>query len=118
MVAWLARSLPPSDVAVLSRPAIRELMVRNARRPFAATAARACVQDFTLEIRPWGFALEDIKMHVHVWHGEADRNVPVGNGAYVAATVHNATFHRLPEEGHALFHDHFAELLDGVTEDS
>jgi pimeloyl-ACP methyl ester carboxylesterase len=114
MVAWLARSLPPSDAAVLGRAEVRELMVRNARRPYAATAARAAVQDFRLELRPWGFRLEDIKMHVHVWHGDADRNVLFASGAFQARAIPNSTFHPLAEEGHALFHDHFDQIVDNV----
>jgi pimeloyl-ACP methyl ester carboxylesterase len=115
MVTWMARSLPPPDAAVLRRAEVRDLMVRNARRPFAATAARASVQDFKMEIRSWGFRLDDIKIPVHVWHGDADRNVLVANGVYQADTIPNSTLHLLADEGHALFHDHFDQILDHVV---
>ncbi|HEY5171410.1 MAG TPA: alpha/beta hydrolase [Acidimicrobiia bacterium] len=114
MVSWMVRSLPSPDAAVLGRPEVRDLMVSNARRPLAATAARAAVQDFRLELRPWGFRLEDIKIQVHVWHGDTDRNVLVANGAYQARTIPNSTLHLLAGEGHALFHDHFDQILDNV----
>lgn len=115
MVAWLTRSLPPPDAAVIRRPDVRDLMVRNARRPFAATAARAAVQDFTLEAHPWGFRLDDITARVGIWHGDADRNVPVANGAYQASAIADSTLHLLAGQGHALFHDHFDQILDSVT---
>jgi pimeloyl-ACP methyl ester carboxylesterase len=98
----------------LGRTEVQELLVRNARRPYAATAARAAVQDFRLELRPWGFRLEDIEIHVHVWHGDADRNVLVANGAFQARAIPNSTFHLLADEGHALFHDHFDQIVDNV----
>jgi pimeloyl-ACP methyl ester carboxylesterase len=115
MVAWMVRSLPPADAAVLGRAEVRDLMVRNARRPYAPTAARAAVQDFRMEIRSWDFRLGDIKIPVHVWHGDADRNVLVANGTYQAGAIPNSTLYLLADEGHALFHDHFDQILDNLV---
>jgi pimeloyl-ACP methyl ester carboxylesterase len=83
-------------------------------RPLSATAGRAGVQDVRLERRPWGFRLEDIECPVHVWHGEADRNVLIAHGAYQANAIPDATFHRLPDEGHWLVFSHFTEILDAA----
>jgi pimeloyl-ACP methyl ester carboxylesterase len=111
---WMRRTLPPCDVEVLMRPEVRDGVRDDVARPLYAAGARAAVQDTWLEGRPWGFRLEDIEMPVHVWHGDADRNVVVGNGIVQADLIPNAVFHRLPAEGHWLVFDHFEEILGSI----
>jgi pimeloyl-ACP methyl ester carboxylesterase len=83
-LAWMDRTLPPCDVAVIGRPEIRAALRDEFARPLSPTAAKAAVQDLRLELAPWGFALRDIATRVHVWHGNLDRNVVVENGIYQA----------------------------------
>ena len=73
---------------------------------------RGVALDWTLEARSWGFALEEIRMPVTIWHGELDTIVPVKQAHILQKaipTVH-ATF--FPDEGHAspLVH-RYAEIL-------
>ncbi len=110
----MRRTLPACDVAVIEHPDIAVAVRADLARPLSATAGRAGVQDVTLEQRPWGFRLEDIKVPVHVWHGDADRNVLIAHGTYQADTIPDATFHRLPGEGHWLIFSHFTEILDAA----
>jgi pimeloyl-ACP methyl ester carboxylesterase len=114
-LAWMNRILPACDTAVIERPRIRRAVRDDLARPLAPTAARAAVQDFRLELTPWGFRLEDIAISVHVWHGDLDRNVVVENGTYQAKEIPYATLHQLPHEGHWLVHGRFDEILDTVT---
>jgi pimeloyl-ACP methyl ester carboxylesterase len=90
----------------------------NPARPLPATAGRATTRDLLLESRPWGFALVDITVPVHVWHGEADRNVALANGTYQAREVPGATLHQLPGEGHWLITDHFTDILEPLRASS
>jgi len=113
-LAWMKRTLPPCDVAVLERPEISAAL-RDDVAALSTTAGRATVQDITLESRPWGFRLRDITMPVHVWHGDLDRNVLVDRGTYQANEIPQATLHRIPNEGHGLVHNHFADILDSVA---
>jgi pimeloyl-ACP methyl ester carboxylesterase len=113
--ALMVRTLPSCDVAVVERPDIRAAVLEDLARPLSATAARAATQDFVLELKPWGFELRDIAMHVHVWHGELDRNVVVSNGVYQATHIPDATLHQLPHAGHWYFHERFDEILDAIT---
>jgi pimeloyl-ACP methyl ester carboxylesterase len=113
--ALMNHMLPDCDVAVVERPELRTAMLDDLARPLSPTAARAATQDFVLELKSWGFQLRDIAMHVHVWHGDLDRNVVVDCGIYQAAQIPNATLHRLPDSGHWYFHERFGEILDTVT---
>jgi len=114
-LAWMHRTLPPCDVAVIECPEIDAAMRADLTRPLSATTGRAGVQDLTLERHPWGFRLDDIKVPVHVWHGDADRNVLVASGIYLADTIPGATFHLMPGEGHLLIFSHFSEILDATA---
>jgi pimeloyl-ACP methyl ester carboxylesterase len=114
-LAWMSRTLPACDAAVITRPEMRAALRADLMRPLASTAGRAAVQDVQLELRPWGFRLRDIVIPVDVWHGDLDRNVVVESGAYLADEVPHATLHRLPDEGHGLIYNHFDEILDSLA---
>jgi pimeloyl-ACP methyl ester carboxylesterase len=108
------RQLPPFDAEVMGREKERAAFVDEARRS-SSTTARAAAQDMALIVRDWGFRLDEISVPVHVWHGDADRNVPLAHGRYQAATIPGAVFHECPGEGHLLVIDHLEEILRTVT---
>jgi pimeloyl-ACP methyl ester carboxylesterase len=60
-------------------------------------------QDAVIYARPWGFRLQDITADVHLWHGEADKNVLVSVGHYVADTIPNCNATFIKDEGHLSF---------------
>lgn len=107
------KQLPEPDAEVLAREDVRASFVEDARRA-SSTNALAAAQDFALFARDWGFRLEDIAVPVHVWHGDADRNVPFAHGRLQAERIPGATFHALPGEGHLLVVDHMEEILRTV----
>ncbi len=113
-LAWMSRTLPACDVAVIERPEIRAALRDDLAHP-SWTAGRAGVQDLQLELRPWGFWLREITISVDVWHGESDRNVVAENGIYQANEIPNATLHKIAGEGHWLFCNHFHEILDRLS---
>jgi pimeloyl-ACP methyl ester carboxylesterase len=106
----LLRGLPEPDRRILARREIADVLIAEAKQA-SRTAARAAAQDFALFARPWRFQLEDIAVPVHVWHGDADVNVPVSHGRAQADRIPNAKLHLCPNEGHLLFAEHGAEIL-------
>ncbi len=114
-LAWMSRTLPACDAALIERPELRAALQADLALPPAATAGRAAVQDVELELRPWGFRFRDIAIPAHVWHGDLDRNVVVESGIYQANEIPLATLHELPLAGHWLVYDHFEEILDTVV---
>jgi pimeloyl-ACP methyl ester carboxylesterase len=108
------RQLPPPDAAVMGRDEERDAFVEEAKKS-SATTARAAAQDMALMARDWGFRLDEIRVPVHVWHGDADRNVPLAHGRYQATTIPGAVFHECPGEGHLLMVDHLEEILRTVS---
>jgi pimeloyl-ACP methyl ester carboxylesterase len=110
----VTKRFPAPDAALLERPDVRAAFLDEAKRP-SATTTRAATQDFVLFAREWGFRLEDISVPVHLWHGDADRNVLFGHGRFVAERIPGAVLHECPGEGHLLYVNHLEEILTTVT---
>ncbi len=109
-----AKRFPPADAAVLVRADVRAAFFDDVQRS-SATAAQAATQDFVLFAQDWGFRLEDITVPVHLWHGDADRNVVIGHGRFMARRIPGASLHECPGEGHLLYVNHVEEVLRTVT---
>jgi pimeloyl-ACP methyl ester carboxylesterase len=108
------KRFPAPDVEILERPDIRAAFLDDARRS-SATAAQAATQDFVLFARDWGFRLHDVSVSCHLWHGDADRNVPIGHGRFMAQRIPGAVLHECPGEGHLLYVNHLEEVLQTVA---
>ena len=87
--------------------------------------SRGAALDVVLLGRPWGFRLEEISPRVYLWQGEADVLVPVSMGRHLAAAIPNCQATFFPGEGHLLFADHMADIVqvfatspDGETRSS
>jgi pimeloyl-ACP methyl ester carboxylesterase len=113
-VQAMTRELPPPDVAVLMRPAVRDAFVRDLRLA-SSTTGQAGTQDFRLFARDWGFRLEDITVPVHIWQGDVDRNVPPAHARLLADRIPGAVLHEIPGEGHLLFVDHMPDILGNIV---
>jgi len=50
--------------------------------------------------RPWGFAVEEVRVPVLLWHGEQDLFVPFAHGQWLAARIPNVEAHLTAEDGH------------------
>ena len=71
--------------------------------------------DVVLLGRPWGFRLDEIQTEVHLWQGEADVLVPPAMGRHLAAQLPDCRATFFPGEGHLLFVDHMAEIVQVFT---
>jgi pimeloyl-ACP methyl ester carboxylesterase len=76
--------------------------------------ARGPVQDYRA-LGDWGFRLEDIRMPVSVWQGDADKLVPIAHAEDLVARAPGATLRRCLGEGHLVMVAHAAEILGAAT---
>jgi pimeloyl-ACP methyl ester carboxylesterase len=98
----------PGQLDLFGDPAARPALLTDINEAVLRPGTRGLVEELALYSRPWGFALEDIDLDVHLWHGENDRNVPAALARYVAQALprshatfvnggHTAPFDRLHE---------------------
>jgi pimeloyl-ACP methyl ester carboxylesterase len=98
------------DRRVLARPRIAEGFREDlieALRPGSAGA----IHEFKLHTRPWKVRLENVPMHIDLWHGDDDRIVRIDIGRYVASHLNDCEARILHNEGHLLIVDHQQELF-------
>jgi pimeloyl-ACP methyl ester carboxylesterase len=93
--------LGPADQEILGREDFRRAFAANAAEAFAQ-GSRGPAHDYTLEARPWGVPLDQIRVPVEIWHGEDDRLVSPQASQILAAAVPGAVTHFVPGEGHLL----------------
>lgn len=92
-------AVAPADAALLQQPVFRErfmAMVSDSVRQ----GPRGTQEEIALMVSPWGFAPQDIRVPIHLWHGEADENAPIAMGRYLAAVIPHSQLTPLPGEGH------------------
>lgn len=105
------------DKAVLARPEIRNILVTDFPHALR-NGAHGMASDMDANLgRPWGFALDEIKVPVHVWVCEQDRSAPPAMGLYLANAVPNATATSIPDAGHLWIFDHLREVLEDIPVD-
>jgi pimeloyl-ACP methyl ester carboxylesterase len=102
--------IPPADRRWLYAPLVNSGAVDNLREALRP-GAWGYVQDIRVLARPWGFVLEDIRVPVHLWHGDEDRVIPLHHGRYLASVIPGATLRICPGEAHMLMWNHLAEIL-------
>lgn len=109
---WIAdweASAPPSDRALIEEPEIRAMYVESC---LEATLAGYAQELFLLLADPWGFALSEICIRSHVWHGAQDHTVPMIVADHVSASMTRCERTTYPDDGHLLMHAHEDEILD------
>jgi pimeloyl-ACP methyl ester carboxylesterase len=101
---------PPRDQAILAQSQFRAMMIAN-----YAESTRQGLRGFARELwivaRPWGFRLEDIRVPVFVWHGDADNSTPIAMARYVASKIPSCRATYLPGEGHLFLFSRWREIL-------
>jgi len=109
-----ASQLPEADIKVLARPRVKAALVDDFRCA-SLTSPMAAAHEFFLFAHDWGFALSEIAVPVHIWHGTADRNVPFSHGKFQAESIPGARLNECRGEGHLLIFDHLEEILRTVA---
>jgi pimeloyl-ACP methyl ester carboxylesterase len=93
---------------------LRTALLDDLRHP-SPTTARAAARDLRLFTRPWNVELSQLNVPVDVWHGTADRNVPVAHARVIASRCPHAELHIVDGGGHMLF-GRLDQILAGLTE--
>ena len=107
------RHNPPSDQEVLARPEVREMFLASYSEA-TRQGIGAFAHELMLVVRPWGFQLQDIRVPMTLWQGEADNSTPVGMARAMAAVIPHASLRILPGEGHLIFLTHWKEIVDDL----
>lgn len=100
----------PPDREILARRVAQggyERIMREALRP----GVRGAAHDFALLAGDWQFALEHIRVPVHLWHGERDWLIRVDRGHAVADAIPACDAHLIPGEGHLMIFERAPEIL-------
>src|SRR6476620_3255634 len=86
---------PPADRALLARPEIKAMflddLLNGSRRQMAAP-----FYDVIAFAGDWGFRLDEVKVHVRWWHGDADHIVPYAHGQHVVWRLPDAELFPMP----------------------
>ena len=110
----LPAAIPEADKAALYSPGNLEIFVESIREGYRC-GPRGVAQDDLIIRRDWGFDLGSIQVPVDVWHGEADVNVSIGDGRYLAAVLPRARRFFLPGEGHFFVLKRWGEVLAALV---
>jgi pimeloyl-ACP methyl ester carboxylesterase len=113
-VASFARELSSSDREVLASLGDPRTTMSTFTHAFLR-GARGVVDDYATLAQPWGFAVEDILLPVHVWQGDADTMVPVVQAHALVERLPDATLTVYPGEGHLAVITHIGEILDTLA---
>jgi pimeloyl-ACP methyl ester carboxylesterase len=114
MPETLETRLARADQLVLKRAELRESLIASSREAFRH-GARGPAWDGYLYSQPWGFALEEIRSPVFLWHGEADVIVPAAMGRELAERIPGCRAKFYPEDGHlSLPFTRFREILSSI----
>jgi len=78
-----------------------------------APGAEGWIEDGEAHLAPWGFALDEIRVPVRVWHGGQDQFVPFAHGQWLAAHIPRAQSSFSDADGHLTVVDRrIAEVHD------
>jgi pimeloyl-ACP methyl ester carboxylesterase len=110
------RSLaPPVDLPILDRPEVADCLTAGLREAFRQ-GGQGAADELQLLLRPWTFRLEEIRVPLRLWHGEADGVVPVAMGHHLAQAIPNCRAEFIPGAGHYLVFERIGPLLEAMVE--
>ena len=71
-----------------------------------------------LETSDWGVDISGVSVPVLLWHGEADHDVPVSAGRWLASQIPGCEATFVPDENHTMIRRIWGELLSAVVNHS
>ncbi|MDP9183242.1 MAG: alpha/beta hydrolase [Actinomycetota bacterium] len=105
---------PDGDKRLLGRPEFKAMflddLLNGSRKQVSAP-----LFDLLLFTRDWGFRLEDVKVPVQWWHGDADHIVPFRHGEHCVSRLPDATLHVMEGESHLGGLGLAEHILQGLT---
>ena len=113
-VKLFGRAISAPDRQIALQDASGRFLIRDAQEAFRQ-GTRAVAEETLLNYQAWGFALGDIAIPVHLFHGTEDKLVPFSFGEFKARHLPQARFNRLPGKGHFHLLLHPDELFAYLT---
>jgi pimeloyl-ACP methyl ester carboxylesterase len=114
-VYMYARISPEADRRLLVRPEFKAMflddLLNGSRKQLSAPFA-----DVIVFARDWGFRLEEVKIPVRWWHGDADHIVPFAHGQHVVSRLPDAELTTLSGESHLAGLGFAEQILRTMTE--
>jgi pimeloyl-ACP methyl ester carboxylesterase len=92
---------------------VRDGFLDDLRHP-SPTTARAAARDFWLFAREWDVDIAGMAVPAHIWHGTADRNVPVTHARVIADRCPAARLHIVEGGGHMLL-SHLDQIIESLA---
>ncbi|MCD4825686.1 MAG: alpha/beta hydrolase [Phycisphaerae bacterium] len=109
------KELPEPDKKAFNQPGVKQQYLDTIQEAFRS-GTRGVALDYALNMKPWGFRLEDIQIEVYLWHGEDDTVVPPAMGRYLAQAIPNCQARFIPGEGHfSLLPNYVEEILNTLV---
>ncbi len=103
--------LRPCDAESLRDAAAFEAIFESQRRAWRGSA-EGVMADAQIYAQPWGFAIEDVRVPVRLWHGKEDRAFSVRLAEQVAKRLPNCKARFVDDAGHySLPIRHMREIL-------
>jgi pimeloyl-ACP methyl ester carboxylesterase len=110
--------LGPDDQNILADEDFQQAVGQNLAEAFRQ-GGRGVAHDYTLEARPWGVPLGQIRVPIEIWHGDDDRIVSPQASRILVGALPNAATHFVPRAGHLLdASDHLKDILHSVLSGS
>jgi pimeloyl-ACP methyl ester carboxylesterase len=107
--------LRPCDAASLRDDAAFEAIFESQRRAWRGSV-EGVMTDAQIYAQPWGFAIEDVRVPVRLWHGTQDRAFAVRLAGDIAKRFPNCKARFIQNEGHySLPIRHMSEILDDLV---
>jgi pimeloyl-ACP methyl ester carboxylesterase len=111
-ISWFIRLMFSEEKRVT---AAHRALLRDAAAWGFANHGRGVYDDAQAWCRPPGFRIEDVRCPVRLWHGEADGVWAPGNIPYLARRLGGAPVHLLPGQGHMLYLENWAAILEEMA---
>src|SRR5947208_3582196 len=106
--------LRPCDAESLRDAAAFEAIFESQRRAWRASA-EGVMADAQIYAQPWGFALEDVRVPVRLWHGNQDRAFSVRLAEELVKRLPNCNARFIADGGHySLPIRHMREILEDL----
>lgn len=103
-------TLTQSDRVIISRPQVREALIKN-RLEATRQGAKGWAKEAKILTSPWGFSLKSITLPIDLWYWEDDMVVPVQMGRYIAANIPATHLYIYPGGGHMSVIDKWETIL-------
>ncbi len=106
--------LRPCDAKSLRDAAAFEAIFESQRRAWR-TSAEGVMSDAQIYAQPWGFAIEDVRVPVRLWHGKEDRAFSVRLAEALAKRLPDCKARFVDDAGHySLPIRHMREILEDL----